>query len=165
MRLASRRSIIVSCASLARREKCNILWGLRVSQFLKSVLILASLATKFLFARLIRSESRYYEICQRDSQEASLTTKFLSARLVRSESRYEISVCETCKKRVLVLILTRESRENFVPKKRFSLLANISKSDSRVNSSRKPVRKHADATWVKNTKGAQEKEKNCGRTK
>ncbi len=57
------------------------------------------------------------------------------------ESRYEISVCETNKKRVLVIILTRESRENFVPKKRFSLLAKISKSDSLVNPNRKPVRK------------------------
>ncbi len=32
-----------------------------------------------------------YEICLRDSQKASLAMKFLSARLVRSNSRYEIS--------------------------------------------------------------------------
>jgi hypothetical protein len=35
-------------------------------------------------------ESRY-EICLRDSRKASLATKFLSARLVRSNSLYEIS--------------------------------------------------------------------------
>jgi hypothetical protein len=35
-------------------------------------------------------ESRY-EICLQDSRETSLSTKFLSARLVRSEFRYEIS--------------------------------------------------------------------------
>jgi hypothetical protein len=106
------------CESRESCEKGKMQYIVRLTSLaiLKSVLILASLATKCLFARLIRSESRYYEICQRDSQEASLTTKFLFARLVRSESRYEISVCETRKKRVLVLILTRESRENFVPK-------------------------------------------------
>jgi hypothetical protein len=32
-----------------------------------------------------------YKICLQDSQEASLATKFLSARLVRSDSRCEIS--------------------------------------------------------------------------
>ncbi len=69
-------------------------------------------------------ESRY-EICLRDPRETSLSTKFLSARLVRSvslrnfvarlafcDSRCEISVCETHEKRVSLLILTRESREN-----------------------------------------------------
>ncbi len=40
-------------------------------------------------------ESRY-EICLQDSREASLATKFLSAKLVRSDSRYEISAYETC---------------------------------------------------------------------
>jgi hypothetical protein len=35
-------------------------------------------------------ESRY-EICLRDSREASLATKFLSVRLVRSDFRYKIS--------------------------------------------------------------------------
>jgi hypothetical protein len=35
-------------------------------------------------------ESRY-EFCLRDSREASLATKFLSARLERSDTRYEIS--------------------------------------------------------------------------
>ncbi len=35
-------------------------------------------------------ESRY-KICLRDSQEASIATEFLSARLVGSDSRYEIS--------------------------------------------------------------------------
>ncbi len=33
----------------------------------------------------------HYKICLRDSRERSLATKFLSARLVRSDSRYEIS--------------------------------------------------------------------------
>jgi CYTH domain-containing protein len=51
-------------------------------------------------------ESRY-EIRLRDLREVSLTTKFLSARLLRSEFRYEISVCETREKGVLLLILTR----------------------------------------------------------
>jgi hypothetical protein len=72
-----------------------------------------------------------YEICLRDSQEASLAAKFLSARLVRSESHYEISVCENCEKRVLLIILTLESCENFGSKKWVSLLARIPKSDSR----------------------------------
>jgi hypothetical protein len=35
-------------------------------------------------------ESRY-EICLRDSRETSLSTKFLSARLVRSDFHYKIS--------------------------------------------------------------------------
>ncbi len=74
---------------------------------LKLVLILASLATKFLFPRLIRSEP-CYEICLRDSREASLATNFNSR-------------------------VSRESRENFASKKRVSLLPRISKSDSRVN--------------------------------
>jgi hypothetical protein len=51
------------------------------------------------------------------------------------ESRYEISVCETREKLASLLILTRESRENLWSKKRVSLFARISKSNSRVNSS------------------------------
>jgi hypothetical protein len=35
-------------------------------------------------------ESRY-KICLRDLQGASLATKFISSRLIRSDSRYEIS--------------------------------------------------------------------------
>jgi hypothetical protein len=57
-----------------------------------------------------------YEICLQDLPEASLAAKFLFARLVRSdshESRYEISVCKTHEKRVLLLILNRKSCENF----------------------------------------------------
>jgi hypothetical protein len=46
-----------------------------------------SLATKFLSARLVRSDSRY-EISWQGSLLASLATKFLSVRLARSESRY-----------------------------------------------------------------------------
>jgi hypothetical protein len=56
---------------------------------LKLVLILTSLAMKFLFARLVRSKS-FYKIFLRDSREASLAMKFLSARLVRSKSHSKI---------------------------------------------------------------------------
>jgi hypothetical protein len=64
---------------------------------LKLVLILASLATKFLFARLTSLASN------------------LSARLARSESCDEISNCETRKKRVslrnfVTRLTSRESR-------------------------------------------------------
>jgi hypothetical protein len=45
---------------------------------LKLVMILASLATKFLFARLASIATKFVE--------ASLAAKFLSARLVRSDS-------------------------------------------------------------------------------
>ncbi len=124
MRLASRENISASLRSLARREKCDILCNLRDSQTskiiihseklvldpkfsqdfrktpeLKLVMILASLATTFLFARLVSlvtkcvcktCESRY-KICLRDLREASLATKLISARLVRIDSRYEIS--------------------------------------------------------------------------
>ncbi len=51
-----------------------------------------------------------YEICLRDSQEVSLEN--FVARLVSRESRYKICVCETHEKRVLLLILTRDSHEN-----------------------------------------------------
>jgi hypothetical protein len=47
----------------------------------------ASLATKFLSARLVRSDFRY-EISYQDSLFAILATKFLSVRLTRSESCY-----------------------------------------------------------------------------
>jgi hypothetical protein len=123
MRLASRENISASLASLtslARREKCDILSSLQVSQFVSLVFARItnkkshnsqreiSIRLKF-FARFSQvkisndsRESRYeisvcethesrYEICLRDSQEASLATKFLSARLVRSDFRYEIS--------------------------------------------------------------------------
>ncbi len=95
MRLASHENISASLASLMRREKCDILCNLRDSQTskiiihseklvldpkfsqdsckapeLKLVIILASLTTKFLFARL-----------------ASLAAKFICE---TRESRYEI---------------------------------------------------------------------------
>ncbi len=57
-------------------------------------------------------ESRKFARSLASSREASLATKFLSARLVRSNFRYEISVSETREKRVALLILTRESGEN-----------------------------------------------------
>jgi hypothetical protein len=129
MRLPSRENISASLASLARREKCDILWSLRVSQFVG--LVFASLTNKQshnsqrkisvrlkILARFsqdsrvkISNDSRY-EICLRDSREASLATKFLFARLVRNDSRYEISVWKSHEKRFSLLILTRESREN-----------------------------------------------------
>jgi hypothetical protein len=155
MRLASRENISASLASLTRREKCDILWSLGVSQFarlankqnhnslreisvrrkvlarfrktkgLKLVMILASLTTKLLFARLATKfvcethEKRVLlrnffprdslqNFFLRDSQEANLATIF--------DSR-----------------VSRESRKNFGSKKRVSPLARISKSDSRVN--------------------------------
>jgi hypothetical protein len=99
-------------------------------------MILASLTTKFLFARL-----------------ASLTTKLVCK--PRNESCYKNSFCKTCKKRFSLRNFCQrnsreaslatdfdsqvlgESRENFGSKKRVSLLARISKSDSRVNPNHK----------------------------
>jgi ferredoxin-thioredoxin reductase catalytic subunit len=82
---------------------------------LKLVMILASLATKFLFARLAslatklvcepRSESCYKNSFCKTCKKRFLLWNFV-ARLARSESCYEISVCET------LLILTHESCEN-----------------------------------------------------
>jgi hypothetical protein len=54
------------------------------------------LTTKFLFARLTSLATKFF---LSDLREASLAMKFLSARLVRSDSRNEISVCETHEKR------------------------------------------------------------------
>jgi hypothetical protein len=76
---------------------------------LKLVMILASLATKFLFARLASLATKFicktrescYEICLGDFQKVSLGVKFLSARLVRSDSRYEILLRD-----LLLMILT-----------------------------------------------------------
>ncbi len=114
IRLASRENISASLTSLARREKYDILWSLRVSQFTSlavynsqtSKIVIHSeklgVDPKFSQDSIIKisndsRESRYeisvcktrescYEICLRDSWEASLTTEFLSARLVRSDS-------------------------------------------------------------------------------
>jgi hypothetical protein len=88
---------------------------------LKLVLILASLATKFLFARLASlvtkfvSETREKRVLLqnfflRDSLFATLATKFLSVRLTRSESPTNFD------SRVL-----QKSCENFGSKKRVSL--------------------------------------------
>jgi hypothetical protein len=73
----------------------------------------------------------FYKICLQDSREASLATKFLSARLVRSDSRCEISLRDsvlaslaTKDSREVSLAtnfdsrISRESRENFGSKKR-----------------------------------------------
>ncbi len=91
-----------------------------------------------LSVRLTRSEShRQISVCEARKKRASLQN--LSARLTRSESRYKISVCDTREKRVSLLILSRESSENFGPKKRVLLLGRISKSDSRVNLSYFPL--------------------------
>jgi hypothetical protein len=104
------------------------------SRELKLVLILASLATKFLFARLVRSES-HYKIWLRDSREPSLAMKFLSVRLVRSESCYEICLREVSLQNFCLLDsreaslvtnfnsqLSRESRKNFGSIRRVPLL-------------------------------------------
>jgi hypothetical protein len=78
---------------------------------LKLVLILSSLATKFLFARLVRSESCYkISVCK--THRKRVLVQNLSVRLVRIESCYEISVCVTREKRVSLLILTCKSRKN-----------------------------------------------------
>jgi hypothetical protein len=125
MRLASRENIsasLVSLTSLARREKCDILSSLRVSQFVSLAFVRLTNKQSRNLQQEIRvrlkiltgfsqdsrdkisndsRESRYeisickthesrYEICLRDSREASLATKFLSERLVRSDFRYEI---------------------------------------------------------------------------
>ncbi len=110
-------------------------------------MILASLATKFLFARLAslatnlsarlaRSKS-CYEISFCETRKKRFSLRNFVTRLAFRYSRYEISVCETHEKRVSLLIfdsrVSRKSRENFGSKKRVSLLARISKSDSRVN--------------------------------
>ncbi len=155
MRLASREkisAILASLTSLARREKCDIFSSLRVLQFESRICEthkqeshnsqreisirlkilarfsqdyratrLASLATKFLlqdsqeaiFATKFRSKTPFLRFSLQnfylwDLQEASLATNFDSP-------------------------VSRKSRENFGSKKRVSLLARISKSDSRVN--------------------------------
>ncbi len=83
---------------------------------LKLVLILASLATKFLFARLVRSESCYkISVCK--THKKWVIVRNLPVRLVRIESCYEISVCKTREKWVSLLILTCKSRKNFGSKK------------------------------------------------
>jgi hypothetical protein len=147
------RWYIVKLASLAVCESCNLrdlqiskiiihseklVWDPKFSQDTcktpesKLVMILGSLAAKFLFARL------------------AVSLWNLSVRLTRSESCYNISFCETRKNWFLLrnfclrdsreASLTtnfdsrvlRESRETFGSKKQVWLLARISKSDSRV---------------------------------
>jgi hypothetical protein len=98
MRLAFRENI---SASLARREKCNILSSLRVSQFVSLAFTRCTNKQSHNSGK-ISNDSRYeisvcktrksrYEICLRDSRGVSLATKFLSARLVKSDFRYKIS--------------------------------------------------------------------------
>jgi hypothetical protein len=112
MRLASRENI---SASLARREKCDILWSLRVLSFnlrdsQTSKIIIH--CEKLVLDKKLSQDSRVkisndsrespyeisacktresrYKTCLRDSRVASLAMKFLSVRLVRSESHYKI---------------------------------------------------------------------------
>jgi hypothetical protein len=79
-----------------------------------------------LSARLARSEFATKFLCETRKKRFSLWN------FVKRLASWE-SVCETWEKRVSLLILTRESHENFGSKKRVSFLAIISKSDSRVN--------------------------------
>jgi hypothetical protein len=80
----------------------------------------------------VRSES-CYEISFCETRKKQFSLQNFVERLAFRDSSYEIFVCETHEKRVSLLILTRESRENLGSKKPVSLLARISKSDSRVN--------------------------------
>jgi hypothetical protein len=78
-------------------------------------------------------ESRYKFVCKTPKKRVLVQISFCEtrkkrfpqrnfvAKLASCESRYEISVCETREKRVSLLILSRESRENFGSKKRVSL--------------------------------------------
>jgi hypothetical protein len=115
-------------------------------------MILASLATKFLFERLASIARRFvarlarsepcYEISFCETRKKRFLLRNFVARLVSRESCYEISVCET---RVASLAtnfdsrVSRESSEIFGSKKRVSFLARILKSDSRVNPSMKYI--------------------------
>jgi hypothetical protein len=141
MRVASCENISVGLTSLARREKCDILCNLRDLQRSKIIIHSEKLVLDPKFSQDFRVKIRKvvcetcescYKICLRDLQEASLATKFLSVRLVRSNSRYEISVCETRKKRVSLLILTCKSYENFGSKKS-CFWREFQKNDSCVN--------------------------------
>jgi hypothetical protein len=86
-------------------------------------MILASLATKFLFARLASLAMKF--VCETRKKRVLLRNcsfcdarkkRFLLlnfvTRLAFRKSRYKISVCETHEKWVSLLISTRESREN-----------------------------------------------------
>ncbi len=82
---------------------------------------------------ICETRESHYEISLRDSRDASLTTTFISARLVRSDSRYDDISVEASLATNFDSWASVESRENFRSKKRVSLLARISKSDSCVN--------------------------------
>ncbi len=78
------------------REKGKMRYFVKLASLalLKLVLILASLAMTFLFARLVRCKSCYeISVCETGMKRVSLRN--LPARLLVSKSRYEISVCET----------------------------------------------------------------------
>jgi hypothetical protein len=75
---------------------------------LKLVMILASLTTEFLFARLGSLAMKF--VCETREKLFSLWN--FVERLAFRDSRYEISVCETHEKWVLLVILTCESRKN-----------------------------------------------------
>jgi hypothetical protein len=80
---------------------------------LKLLLIIAILATKFLFARLVRKES----------------LQNLSARLARSKSCYKISVCDTCRSDSPYKLFLRDSREVILATKFLSV--RLARSESR----------------------------------
>jgi hypothetical protein len=63
-------------------------------------------------ARLARSES-CYEISFCETRKKRFSLRNFVTRHASRDSRYETSVCETREKWVSLLILTRESRENF----------------------------------------------------
>ncbi len=117
MRLASRKNISVSLASL-QREKRDILSSLQVSQFL-------SLA----FARLTNKQSHNSEreisvrlkILARFSQDSKIKISNDSR-----ESCCEISICETCESRYKICL--RDSRETSFATK--ILCARLVRSDS-----------------------------------
>ncbi len=72
---------------------------------LKFVMILAILATNFLFARLASLTTKF--VCETRKKRVLLQN--FVARLASHDSCYKICVCETRKKQVSLLILTREN--------------------------------------------------------
>jgi hypothetical protein len=103
----------VKISNDSRKSHCEISVCKTQESCYKICLRLASLATKF----VCKTRESRYKICLRDSRdslEAILATIFVS---VNRE------------KRVLLLILTCKSHENYGFKKRVFLLARISKND------------------------------------
>jgi hypothetical protein len=89
---------------------------------LKLIMILASLAVKFLLTRLASLFTKVVcETCEKrvllrnslcETRKKRFLLRNFVARLAFRDSRYEISVCETHEKQVSLVILTRESRKN-----------------------------------------------------